>query len=400
MRVDRFLPQLLHAVLYLRYNSLRSLLSVLGVACGVISFLIMMSVGEGAKRETMAQIGSLGLRNVSIQVASLTENQLVDSRKAGSQGLSVSDLNRLKHLVNGIENAAALREIKTKVFSSRGEITPRVLAVSDQFIEVQGLGVGEGRALLASDVSEGRRVCVLGFELSGQLGDEGRLNSSIRIGQNIYRVVGVLDRVESKQGKIGVISSRDWNHSLLVPLQDSEVAEMVIQFESGGEVLASLPLIRRAMEVLHHGADDFRLVAPQELLKQAERSQTTFNRVLGSIAIVSLLAGGIGIMNVSLANMAERTHEIGIRRALGATKKDIFTQFWIESFCVTGVGTLLGLMGGGVGVALLSFFVEWKFYISPWVICLPLLISMGTGLLFGLYPARRASKMDPIHALQ
>ena len=392
-------PLLRHASAFLKQHRLRSVLSTLGIACGVISFLIMMSVGEGAKRETLAQIEQLGMKNTLIKAATLSPGQKLKTTQLGSQGLSMSDAGHLKQGVRGVNRVEALRELKLTVGSSKSGTSPQVLAMTSGFLNVQGLALETGRFIVDSDSRDHRLVCVLGYQTAQEMGQDGRPDGMVRLEDSVYRVVGVLRPSARPTEKNAAISIRDLDHSIVLPLSSDEVTELIVEFRSSEDVLPAIPMLKRYMEVAHHGADDYQIVVPQELLRQVEQTRSTFDVLMGGIALISLLVGGIGIMNIMLANIAERTHEIGLRRALGATQLHILTQFLAEAVILTGIGGIIGVCLGLMGLWAGSMLAQWNVWVTPGAVMLPFFLSIVMGLLFGLYPAISAAELDPIVAL-
>jgi putative ABC transport system permease protein len=398
-----------YAMRSLSLHRMRAVLSTLGVVCAVISFIAMISIGEGAKRETLAQLEQLGLRNVLIRAVALTQEQERDARNRGSAGLTLADGERLKAVAADVQRVAALRELRLTVLALTQHVAPELLAISPNFIDVQRLELAQGRFITEADVWQRSLVCVLGYQVSRRLGEAGRPGGVLRIENALCRVVGVLKRFERRSAKIAAVSVRDYDNAVMLPLgaetlmpqdRDGFVSELIAQIDSGRNVIATVPLIRRVLELTHRGADDYRIVVPQELLQQALQTQTTFNIVLGSIAAISLLVGGIGIMNIMLASVSERTREIGIRRAVGATREHIVTQFLTESVILTTTGGVLGVLLGVAAVWLVSTFAGWHIALTMWALVLPLAMSVMTGLFFGLYPAIQAASVDPINALR
>lgn len=405
---SKVIASLRYATRSLWLHRMRAILSTLGVVCGVISFVAMISIGEGAKRETLGQIEQLGLRNVLIRAMALTAEQERNARSRGSPGLTLSDAQRLRAVSTEVHQVAAVRELRVTTLALTREFAPQVLAVTPNFIQLQRLEIDRGRFISEADSWQGSLVCVLGYAVSKALGEAGRPGGVLRIEDALCSVVGVLKRFERKSAKNAAISVRDYDHAVLLPLgagampgqADGAVDELIAEVSASEKVLETVPVIRRVFELTHRGIDDYRLVVPQELIKQANQTQTTFNIVLGSIAAISLLVGGIGIMNIMLASVSERTREIGIRRAVGATREHIVAQFLTEAVILTSAGGILGVVLGLAGVSLVSAFAGWRVAVTAWALLLPLAMSIFAGLFFGLYPAVQAASMDPIEALR
>lgn len=404
------------AVRSLLQHKLRAALSILGVICGVTAVLAMLSIGEGAKREALSQIEQLGTRNIYLKAVALTEVQEIRARERLSRGLSLYDRNRIVQGCVAVQGVACIKELPASVIGMVREVSPQIVACSSNYGQVQNISVSYGRFIGDQDVERKNRVCVVGWDVASSLGPDGKLGSHLRMEDNLFRIVGVLKRQHFKEDKSSVVSVRDYNQMIFIPLgtegelvqgtyergmrSNGGLTELVIQVRQTEQVLGAARVIKRLMEVSHGGVEDFQMVVPQELLRQSKKTQRTFNVVLGSIACISLLVGGIGIMNIMLATVSERTREIGIRRAVGAAREHIMIQFLAESVLLTLAGGIVGVAGGILGVWLITAMAGWKTAITIWSIILSLLMSTFVGIFFGIYPAYHAAKMDPIAALR
>lgn len=404
------------AVKSLLQHKLRATLSILGVVCGVAAVLSMFSIGEGAKRESLSQIEQLGTRNIYVKSIPMTEMQEKKSRAKLSQGLTLYDAQRIKNGCRDVQDVAGLRELKASVFGAIKDVMPQIVSCSPNYASMLKIPIFDGRFISDPDMQEGKLVCVIGHNVAKNMGASGSIGNYLRIENSLFKIIGILRRIESKERKAGAISLRNYNDMVFIPLTVAslvsnsasvtggtvwpEVTELVVGVSTAQQVLKSVPAVKRTLEITHGGADDYQIVVPQELLNQSRKIQRTFNIVLGSIAFISLLVGGIGIMNIMLATVSERTKEIGVRRAFGATYSDIISQFLAESIILTFTGGIIGIIIGLGGVWLISAIAEWNTEITMLSIVLPLLTSILVGIFFGLYPAYAAAKMDPIAALR
>jgi len=404
------------AALSLRRHKLRATLSILGVVCGVAAVFSMLSVGEGAKRESLSQIEQLGTRNIYVKSVPLTETQERKSRANLSHGLTLHDARRIENGCRDVQAIAGLSELKASVFGAAKDVTPLIVACTPNYAHLLKIPVGTGRFLSDQDMQDSKLVCVVGHTAANSMGVSDSVGNFLRIENSLFKIVGILRRIESKAEKSGAIRLRNYNDMVFIPLAASnlvnragpvsgtiafpEVTELIIAVSTAQQVPATVPAVKRILEVTHGGTDDYQMVVPRELLDQSRKIQRTFNIVLGSIAFISLLVGGIGIMNIMLATVSERTKEIGIRRAFGATHGDILLQFLAESTLLTFAGGMIGIVIGFGGIWLISAIAKWSTTITVLALVLPLLTSVAVGIFFGLYPAYTAAKMDPIAALR
>jgi putative ABC transport system permease protein len=384
-----------------RYR-LRTALSVLGVVLGVAAVIAMMSVTAGARKDALRQVELLGLDNI-----------VVRSRAQGAHGgLTTGDAEKLRALVPLASFVTPLSERFVNVSAERGRQPAVLLGIVPEYKDVLGLSVGRGRFVAELDMKAAARVCVLGGTLSRALfGFRDPLGQSVRIGGEWYRVVGILTDRAADPGGVGALTARNLNQGVLVPLsavlgQDptadprGRVEEVWIRIQEGRRVVEVGRVVEHTVRGLHKGADDFEVLVPRQLLSQRYRTQRTFGVVVGSVAALSLLVGGIGIMNIMLASVLERTHEIGIRRTVGATGQDITLQFLVESLLMTLSGGVAGIVAGVAISWGITAYAGWTTSVSLPAVMLAVAVSVGVGLTFGIYPARRAGRLNPIDALR
>ncbi len=415
--MEKFIKITRTAIRSLGQHKLRSFLSILGIVGGVMAVLSMLSIGEGAKREVVQQIEQLGTRNIYLKAVKLTADQYQKAREHLSAGLTLKDMSRiLTGSSHEIHMAAALKDISVTVADIPGKVSPQVVATSSDYDEIQSLAPSQGRFITAIDVQQKNMVCVLGNDIAQKMGTRGKIGQNVRIENQLFRVVGILSRFQRKESDTKIIAARNYNDMIFIPLgtesslsrQESReewdgsygLSEIILQVRQMDQVLEAATIVNRIVQITHHDVKDYQIIIPRELLHQAKKTQRTFNLVLGAIAGVSLLVGGIGIMNIMLATVTERIREIGIRRAIGARRVDIIMQFLVEAVILTFTGGLVGLAGGIGAVAIIAAFSGWHTAITYWAIAAPLLMSIFAGLFFGLYPAIRAAHMDPVAALR
>lgn len=390
-------------------HRLRSLLSTLGILFGVLSVITMLSIGEGAKQETLEQIEQLGMNNLIVRPHVLSEEQRIKALEQKSRGLTLQDIEIVRHHIPALISDAPLKVIEATLPGFATSFSPEILAVTSAFGEMKELQLSEGRFLCHLDQKEKKLVCVLGYEVAKDLGKEGHIGRTLRLGSTYYEVVGVLKSLHWKESKNQVITTRNLDKAILIPLGSEmslanlsldNLSEVVLQVQDAQHMMTTSQLLKQILTKLHGGYEDYQIIIPQELLQQAYRTQQTFNLVLGSIAGISLLVGGIGIMNIMLATVSERTREIGIRRAVGASQRHILLQFLLETLLLTLIGAILGIVLG-IGLSMMiSMIAGWRTIVTLWSIVLSLAMSSIVGLCSGLYPAYQAAIMDPIKALR
>jgi putative ABC transport system permease protein len=393
-------------------HKLRTLLTMLGVIFGVAAVVAMMSISEGARRQALEQIRLLGTNNIRIRAIEASGAEEEEEFR-NSPGLTATDAERVRSRLPTARAVSALRFVDAPV--SRGGEQPQgvnVVGVSDEYDDLTNVRPRSGRFISWIDMRSVRRVCVLGAEIRRELfGTEDPLGQEVRIGETRFRVIGVMGAKNVRQEGPRVIEVRNLDRDIYIPLATAlrrfptsdemdQVDEIAVQVSHASQVLPSSRVVRRILEPAHRGVEDYQVVVPTELLAQSQRTQRIFNVVMGSIAALSLLVGGIGIMNIMLATVTERTKEIGIRRAIGASERHILVQFLHETLLLSVSGGIIGIILGALMALGIHLFAEWKTVLSPLAIVISFVIAASVGVVFGLYPARQAARKDPIEALR
>jgi putative ABC transport system permease protein len=392
-------------------HRLRSFLSSLGIVFAVVAVVAMLAIAEGAKQEILDQIERLGTNSVIVRSLQLTLAQKAAAKRRLSNGLVLSDANTLKRTIHTISNLAPVKEVKASLPISIAQDPFEILAITESYQVVKNLGVRQGRFICNTDVVRKNLVCVLGEDISRLLGDRGHLGEALRLEDRTYRIVGILQKRQWKRSKSPAMAIRNYNRAIFIPVgtevmgehgqtRFGEISEIWIRLERDGNVHASAEAVRRVLNREHGGFEDFQVIVPQELLIQAQKTQRIFNIILGCIAGISLLVGGIGIMNTMLASVAERTREIGIRRAIGADQKDIVVQFLCEAVVLTTTGGCIGIILGAGSAVTISTVAGWKTVLTTWSLIISVLMAGGVGLVSGLYPALKAARLEPVRALR
>ncbi len=393
-------------------RKLRALLTMLGIIFGVGAVISMLSIGAGAEDQALQVIRQMGLRNIIIEGK---EYQPEDLRKVRekSLGLSRRDLEALLAVTPNVIRGAGRKTVKAyQVISESGKVESRVLAADAAFLSLKTLTLVEGTFFDHRDEALYEQVCVLGSAAKqGLFGFESAVGKQLKINNVWFSVVGVIaDQTLVKEEFAGV-KLQNTNNDIYIPLAtalkkiefrslESELDGIVLEVADERKTQATALVVSQVLEKLHNGESDYSLVIPEQLLKQSQQTQKIFNIVMGCIAGISLLVGGIGIMNIMLANVLERTREIGVRRAVGARRTDIRVQFLIEAVTISAFGGLFGI-GLGFAIAyLVVFFAGWSTIITMWSVLLAFGVSTAVGVLFGSYPAVQASRLSPIEALR
>jgi putative ABC transport system permease protein len=405
----------------LMLHKLRSMLTTLGVLFGTSSVISMLAIGEGASYEAQEQIKLLGSQNVILRSVKPPDNPNSSSNsRVITYGITDADFQRIEQTFPGVGHVVPVRMLQQEIRVADRALNPRLMATTPLYQEVTGRLLWEGRFISKEDERNLSNVCVLGTEVARYLFPfESALGQRVKIGSDYFTVVGTLAPRISQSGTpaapgtevtgeifIPFQTARQWFGKLQVKrragsrtMEQVDLHEVVIEVTDPKSVPYVAAATREMLQRFHK-TPDYEVVVPLELLARAEETKRIFSIVLGSIAGISLLVGGIGIMNVMLATVTERTREIGIRRALGAKRRDIVTQFLVETVCLSVGG---GLMGVALGLAIplvVEHFADMRTIVTLSAPVLAFTISAGTGVLFGIYPAWRAAAMDPVEALR
>lgn len=400
-----------HAVEQLRQHKLRTALTLLGMVFGVGAVIAMLSIGEGAKQEALRLIESMGLRNLLVEARDFDEDTLREIREH-SVGLSQGDVRAILQTLPSVEGVSAEKKIKTwSLFSQQASADAQVRAVSPEYFDLASLKLAEGEIIDVDDNKYYAQVAVLGAQAAKNLFPAGKpLGQPIKINHLWVKVIGVLeDRDLSKDEFQGVSLGGDRNR-VFIPLEtalkrlsfelmESELDAIRLRLNKESDPQLSALTVNHLLSRRHGEENDYDIIIPAALLKQQQQTQKIFTIVMSAIAGISLLVGGIGIMNIMLATVLERTREIGLLRALGARKQDIQVQFLLESATVAGLGAFIGIFFGLLLAFVIQQFAGWPAGWSMMAIVLSVSICLITGVVFGWYPARQAAALDPIRAL-
>jgi putative ABC transport system permease protein len=428
-------------VFSLLLHKLRSGLAILGILIGITAVIWLVAMGEGVSYQAQEQIKDLGARNVIVRsVKPAQQGTNAGTSMFLEYGLLRDDYKRILSNVPMIEQAVPIRELRKEVRCNARTVEARVVGCTPEYFELNHLTMERGRFLTDKDGNPPENVAVLGANTAQSLfAYENPVGKAIQIDSDFYVVVGQTAERDPTAAIGGSLDSQDYNLDVYIPLETLRwrIGDTVMTSRSGsreGEIVqlsqitlsvADLDTVDETADIIrtlvekYHPNEDVGVVVPKELLRQAELLRMMFNLLLILIAGISLIVGGIGIMNIMLATVTERTREIGIRRALGARRRDIIEQFLVESVVLTGIGGTLGVLLGflcgplfsfarqmaldflpNVMSALPSTILELEPRLAPWSIAVSLFIAIAVGVVFGMYPAYRAAYMDPIEALR
>ncbi len=404
-------------------HKLRSLLTVLGIVFGVASVIAMLAIGEGASYEARKMIESLGSNNIiirSVKLPSDAKTQQVSF--LGVYGLTDRDLRKLETIPSVIRIVPAW-EMEEDVWYYDKNISARVVGTLPEYRDVMNLSIKTGRYFDEIELQNSEPVAIIGSTVRTSLFPvEDPIGKTIKIRSNYFKIIGIAGE-KVFAGASESFMAEDMNIAVYIPLTTTKLFfgeyetkkgsggirlwernwvqfhRFILQVSETDKILTTASLVSDILGQTHK-KQDYQIVVPLELLRQAERTKRIFNIVLGSIAAISLIVGGIGIMNIMLAIVTERTREIGIRRAVGAKRRDIINQFLTEAVILSASGGVIGVLLGILIPKAVTKFAGMMTLITPWSILISFCISVAVGITFGLYPARKAAGLDPIQALR
>ncbi len=388
----------------LQEHKTRTFLTMLGIIFGVASVISMLAIGEGARRKTLSQIQSLGLNNIIVQH---TESEKESNKNQVT--LNYQDMRGIQKVLPTISHAVPVIQEELEInFEKRFE-DAEVIGTTSNYFNIMSLDLLKGGYFSAYDNQRRNRVCILGNDLVVSLFGAGNaIGKAVRINNVWFTVIGVL-----KYQPVSVAGNTEvnLNKRVFIPIKTLEsridrnpskpsLDQIIAKVNQSDYVRTTSEFIDKIMFRRHKEQKNYRMIVPEQLLKQSEETQRIFNIVMGAIAGISLLVGGIGIMNIMLASILERTKEIGLRRSLGATKMDIRNQFLVEAIIISLGGGLVGIALGYILTWGVTAFSDWETVVSLWSIILSVGVSSVVGILFGFFPARKAAELDPIEALR
>jgi len=423
-------------------NQLRSLLTALGIIFGVAAVIAMLAIGNGAEKEILEQIKMVGVNNIIIEPVVEQEEKKIESTAAGgeekkkfSPGLRMADAESIAATIPDIQAISPEGIMETVIIKDGFRRSAKLVGVLPSYFDITNFTLEEGNMFTQSQLEGGLPVCIIGKSIKSRFfSTEEPIGKTIKVGNQWMEVVGVLSERIMSEKNISKLGIRDYNMDVYVPIKTfliryrnreliteallkaasnnegnensqqpknyHQIDRLVIQVKEASKLSATAEVVSRMLERRHFGVIDYEITIPELLLKQQQRTQSIFNIVLGAIAGISLLVGGIGIMNIMLASVMERIKEIGLRLSIGAQKTDIITQFLFEAMMISISGGLVGVVLG-VSLALgISSFGDFPTIVTFSSVLLSFGVAATVGLAFGIAPARRAANQDPITSLR
>jgi putative ABC transport system permease protein len=388
---------------------------MLGMIFGVAAVVSMLSIGAGAQQQVMAFIEQMGLRNVVVEAKEANTYQELQKVRKMSAGLTFQDYRAIRANITGLTDATPRKRFQpSKMLPKPEREMPMVYGVEPSYQRIANLRLVAGRFFGAEEAARAANFCVLGQAAKSNLfGPQEAVGQYVKVNTVWFRVIGVVGPQLTAQTQVAGLPTQDLNNLIYIPLHSAifrleqeegdlkdEIDGVYLQVASPDDSVETAEIVRGLLGAAHRGADDFTVVVPAELLAEQKRTRRIFDIVMVAIASISLLVGGIGIMNIMLASILERTREIGVRRAVGARQTDIVRQFLIEATMISVVGGLIGILAGLGMSHLIAWLAGWTTIVTGTSIILAFAVSVSVGLIFGIYPARQAARLDPVEAMR
>ena len=394
-------------------HKFRSFLTMLGIIFGTASVIAMVSIGEGAKKQAIAKYQDLGISNIIIRDKDLTETELEQVRMKFSQGLSLRDAEVIREIVPGVTDVAPQSEAKMDAKYADKSSKATVIGITPSILKILNYQTEKGGFITDNHYERQLKVCILGSNLSRELFSyDDPVGKSVKLNDQWFEVIGVMQTKALFTETVGELAARDLNNDVYIPLStfnkriprenrfSSEIKQLTVKLDNSGMLVESAAVIRSILNRHHFNNNDFSIIVPYELLKQEEKERRIYNLLLASIAAISLIVGGIGIMNIMLASVLERTNEIGIRRAIGGKRSDIMSQFVTEAVVLSISGGVIGVILGislSLGIALAT---DVQTSITFYSIIIAFGFSVLVGIAFGYLPAKNAASLSPIESIR
>ena len=453
--LERYLQILSVSLEAVFLNKSRSILTALGIIFGVAAVIAMMAIGNGARQEILAQIKMVGVNNIVIIPSNTGGNKNSNNAKDEVEGkseqkkyvpgLTLQDKENIQKVIPTIKQISPEITYNIQASARDKRITAELSGVSPAFFRIFNLKIKKGTFFTPGQALKGEPVCIIGSEVAARLfPDEDPLGKQIKAGNIWLQVIGIIRglQVNKKAENMGI---SDYNHSIFTPVKtillrykdrslinqaslmnggsqivvmggsvaffsgssrngngpdNNQLDKIIVQVKNSSQLIATAQVIKKILMRRHQGTDNFDIKIPELLLKQEQKTKDIFNIVLGAIAGISLLVGGIGIMNIMLASVMERIREIGVRRTTGATQKDIIFQFLAESTFISITGGILGVLLGVIMAKVITLMTGILTIVSFWSILLSFGVATAVGIIFGYLPAKKAASQDPVESLR
>lgn len=427
-------------------NKFRSMLTALGIIFGVAAVIAMLAIGTGAKKEILDQMKLVGVNNIVItpknsedqnneQTSSTDDESAAEEEKSKeklSRGLSLDEAYSIKNVIPGVVRVSpeVINQVQI-IYNDKG-VKGTFTGITADFFEIYNLELENGDFFNPYQYEQAKQVCVIGHNLKNRLfPTEDAIGKQVKCGDVWLNVIGVLKSRASAGEKQSNLKLADVNMNVYAPLQTvllryndrsivtkkslkdrgdddenkqpsnrNQLDKIVVQVDETSKLTSTAEVLNKMLLRRHAGASDFVITVPELLLKQEQKTRSIFNLVLGAIASISLIVGGIGIMNIMLASVMERIREIGVRRAIGATQKDVVFQFLSEATIISVAGGIIGIILGVVIAQLITQFTEIPTIVSGFSILISFGVSAGIGVIFGYMPAKKAAMQDPVTSLR
>ncbi len=409
------IPELMMGLSSLLVHKLRSLLTMLGMIFGVGAVVAMLSITAGAQKEMMSYIDLLGVNNIIVEAKESVDRNELQARRLISPGLTFRDYRAIKENVQGLEASTPRKRFKPlKILPKTTAEAPLLIGVEPSYLVINSLKVIEGRFFNDKDNDTSAPVCVLGEAAKvNLLGYEPAVGKYVKVNDTWLQVIGVLSQQATADAEMDGAEASNRNNLIISPLNTvmrrfednnsylkDEIDGIYMRVAPGTDSIETAAIVRAILDSTHKDAGDYNTIVPAGLLEQRRRTSFIFSVVMLCIAGISLLVGGIGIMNIMLATVLERTKEIGIRRAIGARQVDIIRQFLMEALLISMLGGMIGIAFGFTLSKVIATAAGWSTVVTTSSIVVAFGVSVGIGLVFGIYPAMQAAKLDPIEAIR
>lgn len=394
-------------------HKIRSVLTMLGIIFGVAAVIAMLSIGEGAKEAALAKYKELGVNNIIVRERELDEEELEEVRAKFSKGLSLEDAYAINEIIPTVEAVAPQTEMEVDALYEDLSGWATIIAITPSFGKILNYNPRNGTFINDDHYNRSLKVCVLGAAIANTLFPfEDPVGKYIKLEDQWLQVIGVMPTKSLFAETVGELASREINNDVYIPLSTfnkrfskenilaSELNQITIKVKSSEQLFETAEIIDKLLNRRHFNNDDYEIIIPYELLKQEEKERRIYNILLGSIAAISLLVGGIGIMNIMLATVLERTREIGIRRAIGAKKQHIMNQFLTEATALSISGGLIGVFLGLFLSTIISLLTGVTTHVTVFSILIAFTVSVIIGISFGYLPAKNAANLNPIESIR